>query len=112
MSDFDYMDDEEKKEYHNEYMQSMRDFTESMEEGDRDDIFRTMEGIKYNPTDNPRQDAELNYLRSRKIVSSKKRKLGQSGSGAVNSLLKFKQRADSMTPGQINKWVGKSLKED
>ena len=105
------MDDEEKKEYHDDYLKAMQDFTKDLEEGDRESVFETMEGIRYNPTNNPRQDAELNYLRSQKIVSGKKKKLGGAAGGAVASFLRHKAKADGMSQAAVDKWANKAAKD-
>lgn len=90
MSNLNYLDDNEKQEYHDGYLKAMGELTSGLEDDARDVLFEEMQTIRYNPTDDPRQDAELNMLRVEKIVAAKK-KLG----GPVASSLKHKARDTS-----------------
>lgn len=107
MSDYDYLDEDEKREYSDSYVKAINGLTADLDEDARTLIFEEMETMRYNPTDKPGLDAELNFMKAEKTLSSKAKNLGR----GVSSFLNFKQRADGQTPAQVRRWAKKTLRE-
>ena len=105
-NDFEYWDDDDRREYNDSYMKAMSDLTQNLDDDQRDALLQEMQTIRYNPTTQAAQDAELNLLRSKKILSDRKRGMGP----AVDSFLKFKARADGKSLSATTKWASKALK--
>lgn len=105
-NDFEHWDDDERREYSDSYMKAMGDLTQNLDDDARDALLQEMQTIKYTPTAQARQDAELNLLRSKKILSDRKRGMGP----AVESFLRFKARSDGKSLSTTTKWASKALK--
>ena len=55
------------------YVRGIKNATEGMDTEEVDEVIDELKGIRYNMTDNPEQDAELNVLRSRNVIRQKSR---------------------------------------
>ena len=106
MNDSDY-DEDEKKQYQDSYLDSMKKLTSGLDEDARTLVFEEMQTMSYNPSENPGMDAELNFMKAEKTLSSKAKNMGR----GMSSFLNYKAKADSKTPAQVNRWAKKALRE-
>jgi hypothetical protein len=107
MNDYDYLDEDEKQEYSDSYVKAINGLTSGMDKDARALIFDEMQTMRYNPTPEPALDAELNFMKAEKTLSSKTKKMGR----GMSSFLDYKARTDGKTPAQVKRWANKTLRE-
>ena len=108
MSDYDYLDEDEKREYSDSYVKAINGLTADLDEDAQALIFDEMQTMRYNPTPEPALDAELNFMKAEKTLSSKTKKMGR----GVASFLGYKARTDGKTPAQVKRWANRTLREE
>jgi hypothetical protein len=106
MNDYEHYDDDD---YNAAYLKYLRNRAEEYpDETDREEFFKELQSITYDPTDNPRQDAELNYRRAKDRLRQKRK--AERLPEAAQSFVKFKMNHDGMSEADAKKWVRKTLK--
>ena len=106
-----YSDDfETDDEYNAEYLKYLRNRAEEYQDDDeRNEFYSELQSIRYDPTDNPRQDAELNARRAKDRLRQKRKanKLPDS----AQAFVKYKMDRDNMSETDARKWIKKAMKE-
>jgi len=73
---------EEQARYDETYTTTLTEQLKSVEdEDDRESIFHELRQLRYNPSNQPAQDAQLNFLKAKNAANQKRRRL----SGAATS---------------------------
>lgn len=105
--DFEYQyDDEENKQYLDYLKYRAEEF---QDESEREEFFKELQEIRFNPSNNPRQDAELNYRRAKDRLRQKRK--ANKLPDAAQSFVKFKMQEDNLDEKQARKWIKKVMKE-
>jgi len=79
----DLEDADDRRTYDTRYITKLKELTDGIDTSDRDEIIDELQTIKYDPTSNPEQDCELNYLRGQ---NQRKRKAYQFSKSELNFL--------------------------
>ena len=106
----DYYDDETDEEYNAEYLKYLRNRAEEyQDEEEAAEFYKELQSIRYDPTDNPRQDAELNARRAKDRLRQKRKanKLPDS----AQAFVKYKMHRDGLTEADAKRWIRKAMKE-
>lgn len=103
-NDYEFLDED----YDQDYVDAMNDFTKGLDEDSKEMLHGELEKISYDPTDNARQDAELNLLRAEKRLAQMNRKLG----AAFDSYASFIAREDGMSKAAVRRMVHKAMKDE
>ena len=104
---YDMEDVDDARKYDIKYIKKLKDLTDPLGAEVRDDIIDEMQTIKYNATNNPTQDAELNYLRSRNILKRKQYQFSKS----EESFLRYQADADGISLTEAKRNARKILKK-
>ena len=111
MNDYDYNldleDQDDRRTYDTRYITKLKELTEGIDAELRDEIIDELQTIKYDPTSNVEQDAELNYLRGQ---NQRKRKLHQF-SKHEESFLQFQAQESGKSLTQVKREARNLLKE-
>jgi hypothetical protein len=102
----DLEDPEDRTTYDRRYITKLKELTEGVDSEDRDAVIDELKTIKYDPTSNPEQDCELNYLRGQ---NQRKRKLHQF-SKSEESFLRYQAEEDGISLSQAKRNARKFLK--
>ena len=106
MADFEYEYDDQENE---EYIRTLRTKIDnhSEDEGEREEIYKELQDIRYNPSNNPRNDAELVFRRAKDRLRQKRVK-----DPSVKSYLKFMQNEQGLSDAQVKKRYRDLMKGD
>jgi len=97
--DFEYLDEDEKKAYNERYLGSLNEHLKQEDEEDRESIYQELRVLKYNPTSEPEQDSELNFLKAKRQAASKKKRL----TGAAANYAKYLASRDGLSLKEAEK---------
>ena len=61
------------KYYDTPYLKTIKDLSASFDGDEVDEIIGEMESLRYNPSNKPRLDAEINFLKAQNMVRAKSR---------------------------------------
>lgn len=70
-TDFDMDIPEDRLAYDKRYVRKLRDLTDSMDKDSEGEIIDELQGLRYDPSNSPENDAELNYLKSTNVIRQK-----------------------------------------
>jgi hypothetical protein len=100
------MSDERDEFYNQQYSEKINALSGGVKDWDEKDvILDEMRKLRYNPTDNPEQDAELNFTKARlKAQASKRFEPG------VESYLRFRSRETGKSLSEARAWARRALK--
>lgn len=100
------MSDELDEFYRQQYAEKINALSGGVRDFDEKDvILEEMRKLRYNPTDNPELDAELNFTKARlKATTAKKFDPG------VESYLRFRSRETGKSLSEARAWARRALK--
>jgi hypothetical protein len=102
----DMEDADDRRTYDTRYITKLKELTQGVDSEDRDAVIDELQTIKYDPTSNPEQDCELNYLRGQ---NQRKRKQHQF-SKSEESFLQFQAQESGKSVAQVKREARKFLK--
>ena len=94
-------------EYYNEaYIEKIKALSGSIKDGDEREVtFREMERLRYNPSDDPEHDAEVNFLKAQ--LKAKGTKQFEPG---VESYLRYRAKETGKSLSEARAWARRALK--
>ena len=111
MNDYDYNldleDEDDRRTYDKRYLTKLKEITNGVDGEDRDEVIKEMEIMRYNPSNSPETDAELNWMKSQ---NERKRKQHQF-SKTEESFLQFQAQESGKSLAQVKREARKFLKK-
>ena len=110
MYDDDYYeyDEDESAQYFKALNAKIDNFSE--DESEREALLNELKQTRYNPSNNPQNDAELVYRRAKSQLKQKDK--STTGNPHIKSYLKYMQNAEGISETEAKKRLRKALKED
>ena len=111
MNDYDYdldlEDEDDRRTYDTRYLTKLKEITNGVDAEDRDEDIQEMETLRYNPSNSPETDVELNWL---KCQNERKRKQYQF-SKTEESFLRYQAQESGKSLAQVKREARKLLKK-
>jgi hypothetical protein len=100
------MSDEMDEYYRQQYAEKINALSGGVKDFDEKDvIYKEMSKLRYSPTDNPEQDAELNWTKARLLAQNSKR-----FDNGTESYLRFRAKETGKTLSEARAWARRALK--
>ena len=98
---------EERDEYYNQqYLSKIEELSTQVKDWDlRNVVYDEMKKLRYNPSDDPEKDAEINFLKAQ-VKASKSQRFEP----GVESFLRFRAREGGKSLSEARAWARKALK--
>lgn len=105
-TDFDLDIPEDRLVYDQRYIRKLKELTDPLGTAAQDEIIDELQNLKYDPSNNPEQDCELNYLRSKNIVRQKSRL-----DSSTESYLRFQAETSGRSLAEVKREYRKTVKK-